>query len=57
MKRDLKAGADSWRSSANQNLNSLEDEDDGQIFDQFAGKNTTYRESLYTTVIDEGKIT
>jgi len=35
----------------------LEDFDDGQKFDQFKGKKSTYDESLYTTKIDQSKIT
>eukprot|EP00347_Sterkiella_histriomuscorum_P022172 403331426 len=37
-------------------LGSLEDDDDGQEFNQFAGKKSTYDESLYTTRIDENKV-
>lgn len=36
---------------------SLEDFDDSQAFDQFKGKKSSYREDLYTTKIDESKIT
>ena len=35
----------------------LEEGDDGKGFDQFKGKKTSYDESLYTTKIDNTKIT
>jgi hypothetical protein len=37
-------------------LGSLDD-DDGEKFDQFKGKRSTYREEFYTTKIDQTKIT
>ncbi len=50
----------SWKSngaiSTNTVLGSLED-DDGRPYDQFKGKNTTYRDDVYTTKIDNSKIT
>lgn len=33
------------------------DDDDGKSFDQFAGKKSTYKDELYTTKIDESKVT
>ena len=33
------------------------EEDDGQVFDQFKGKKSSYREDLYTTKLEENKIT
>lgn len=39
-----------------QQLNALEDLDDGVGFDQFKGKKSTYKDEIYTTVIDQTKI-
>lgn len=36
---------------------SLDDYDNGEKFDQFAGKKTSYRDDLYTTKIEEHKVT
>lgn len=33
------------------------DADDGKAFDQFKGKKTSYRDDLYTTKLEENKIT
>lgn len=33
------------------------DDDDGEKFDQFKNKRSTYKETLYTTEIDDSKIT
>jgi PAB1-binding protein PBP1 len=41
----------------NQKLGGLEDLDDGTYFDQFKGKKSTYDENMYTTKIDNAKIT
>lgn len=38
-------------------LGSVEDDDDGSAFDQFKGKKSSYRDDLYTTKIDDSKIT
>ena len=35
----------------------LEDGDDGKVFDQFKGKKTTYREDIYTSKLQEDRIT
>ncbi len=44
--------------SSSQPLNQkLEDLDDGEKFDQFRGKRTTYKDELYTTRIDHTQIT
>jgi hypothetical protein len=50
----LQAAAGSWRSvTSNLPTNvSLEELDDGEKFDQFKGKKSTYKEELYTTKID-----
>ncbi len=37
-------------------LAGLEEQDDGKSFDQFKGKKSTYDEALYTTKIDDSKI-
>lgn len=34
-----------------------DDEDDNQLFDQFKGKKTTYHDDIYTTKIDQSKVT
>lgn len=48
----------SWRGEPpKKELGSLYDGDNGQAFDQFAGKRTSYKEELYTSKIDETKIT
>lgn len=36
---------------------SLSMQDDGKKYDQFAGKKSTYKETDYTTAIDESKVT
>ncbi len=36
---------------------SLHDADDKVPFDQFQGKKTSYRDEIYTTTIDQSKIT
>lgn len=35
---------------------SLDDADDGRVFNQFEGKRSTYKEDLYTTKIDQNSI-
>jgi hypothetical protein len=37
-------------------LGSLED-DDGEVYDQFKGKKSTYKDEIYTTKIDQSKVT
>jgi hypothetical protein len=57
MKKDL-AASGTWRKMESAGpLASLEDLDDGSEFDQFKGKKSTYRDELYTTRIDETRIT
>jgi PAB1-binding protein PBP1 len=36
---------------------SLQDVDDGKQFNQFEGKKSTYHDNIYTTAIDENRLT
>ena len=38
-------------------LNTLEDQDDDEYFDQFKGKKTTYKDEIYNSKIDYSKVT
>lgn len=60
LSRNLETAGGSWRTggptTGGANLLSLEDDIGGE-FNQFEGKRSTYDESLYTTRIDEKKVT